>query len=116
MSRAQTALRPDKIAHSTAIWNVRVAGRTLPRRSRGHQARLASDRQLDAPPTPTFSSAANYFTTVNVAQSDIRPIVRGELVALDRAIRARLSRGADRMTRLHLQDALERIDRILNPE
>ncbi|SKB44777.1 protein of unknown function [Salegentibacter holothuriorum] len=51
---------------------------------------------------------------VDVAQSDIRPVVRGELKTLQNRIRRAANRG-DRLTRYHLQDALERIDLILNP-
>lgn len=54
-------------------------------------------------------------TNVNVAQSDIRPIVRGELKTLQRQIRNSMYRSGDTLTRYHLQDASERIDQILNP-
>ena len=54
-------------------------------------------------------------TNVNVAQSDIRPIVRGELQTLQRQIRNSMYRSGDTLTRYHLEDALERIDQILNP-
>ena len=54
-------------------------------------------------------------SSVDVAQSDIRPIVRGELVTLQRSIRNAANRSNDQLTRYHLLDALERIDLILNP-
>lgn len=54
-------------------------------------------------------------TRVDVAQSDIRPVVRGELVTLQRNIRNAVGRSNDQLTRYHLLDALERIDLILNP-
>ncbi|MFO7720444.1 MAG: zinc-dependent metalloprotease [Gillisia sp.] len=54
-------------------------------------------------------------SSINVAQSDIRPIVRGELVTLQRNIRNAANRSNDQLTRYHLLDALERIDLILNP-
>ncbi|CAM4276015.1 zinc-dependent metalloprotease [Gillisia hiemivivida] len=54
-------------------------------------------------------------TSVDVAQSDIRPVVRGELVTLQRNIRNAVGRSNDQLTRYHLMDALERIDLILNP-
>ena len=54
-------------------------------------------------------------TNVDVAQSDIRPVVRGELVTLQRNIRNALGRSNDQLTRYHLLDALERIELILNP-
>jgi hypothetical protein len=47
---------------------------------------------------------------LHIAQSDIRPLVREQLRLLDEEIRARLDAGvAHRMTRIHLEDALERI-------
>lgn len=52
---------------------------------------------------------------VDVSQSDIRPVVRGELNTLERQIRNSLYSSGDRLTRYHLQDALKRIDLILNP-
>ncbi|MFH4967278.1 zinc-dependent metalloprotease [Gaetbulibacter sp. M240] len=55
-------------------------------------------------------------TNVDVNQSDIRAITRAELKTLERSIRAGLNRTSNTMTRIHLQDALERIDTILNPE
>jgi hypothetical protein len=54
-------------------------------------------------------------SNVNVAQSDIRPVVRGELVTLQRSIRNAANRSGDQLTRYHLMDAAERIDLILNP-
>jgi hypothetical protein len=57
-----------------------------------------------------------YFTNVNLPQSDIRAVVRGELETLQQEIRNRLGAGTNRMTRLHLQDSLARIESILDPE
>ena len=54
-------------------------------------------------------------TAVNTSQSDIRSVARAELNTLKRDISNGLSRVSDRMSRYHLQDALERIDGILNP-
>jgi len=51
-----------------------------------------------------------------VPQSDIRPFVRGELETLKREIRAALNRGPNATTRLHLEDAIVRIDKILDTE
>jgi hypothetical protein len=51
-----------------------------------------------------------------VTQSDIRPLVRGELRALRSSVEAALPRTADRATRLHLRDVLTRIDGILDPD
>jgi hypothetical protein len=54
-------------------------------------------------------------SNVDVAQSDIRPVVRGELKRLQRDLRNNISRSRDTMTRYHLQDALERVNLILDP-
>ncbi len=54
-------------------------------------------------------------TAVNTSQSDIRSVARAELNNLKRDIRNGLSRTSNSMSRYHLQDALERIDAILNP-
>lgn len=55
-------------------------------------------------------------TSVDVSQSDIRPVVRGELINLRAGIREAIGRTPDRLSRYHLQDALERINDILDPK
>ena len=55
-------------------------------------------------------------TNVNVVQSDIRPVVRGELNNLRRSLKSAVARTSDRMSRYHIQDAIERIDLILDPK
>lgn len=52
---------------------------------------------------------------IDVAQSDIRPVVRGELKELQRDLRNNLNRSRNTLTRYHLQDALERVNLILDP-
>ncbi|PWL40461.1 zinc-dependent metalloprotease [Flagellimonas aquimarina] len=54
-------------------------------------------------------------TVVNTSQSDIRSVARAELNNLKRDIRNGMGRISDQMSRYHLQDALERIDSILDP-
>ncbi|NAS14381.1 zinc-dependent metalloprotease [Poritiphilus flavus] len=54
-------------------------------------------------------------TVVNTSQSDIRSVARAELNILQGRIRGAISRTSDQMSRYHLQDALERINLILNP-
>lgn len=55
-------------------------------------------------------------TNVDVSQSDIRAITRAELKTLEGTIRSGLARTNDTMSRIHLTDALQRIDAILNPK
>ena len=66
----------------------------------------------DAPaaPTPFFAAGPN------VSTSDIRPLVREQLRTLRDDIARRLNRGmAHRVTEAHLNDALARVDAILDP-
>ncbi len=53
---------------------------------------------------------------LNAAQSDIRPMARGELKTLQTQIRGAIGRTSDRMSKLHLEDALARIEKILSEE
>jgi hypothetical protein len=51
---------------------------------------------------------------LHIGQSDIRPLIRDQLTLLRAEIEAALERGVrDRMTRIHLEDALVRIDDVL---
>ncbi|MGB3605890.1 zinc-dependent metalloprotease [Psychroserpens sp.] len=52
-------------------------------------------------------------TAVNTSQSDIRAVVRAELKSLRGVLRS--ARGGDSMSRIHIADAIERVDAILNP-
>ena len=68
---------------------------------------------------PDIPSAFKEFvgwTDVDVSQSDIRPIAREQLQILQRDINNTVNRVRDRATRVHLVDAEQRIERILNPE
>ncbi len=47
--------------------------------------------------------------------SDVRPVLRGELRKIDREAALALPRAADQMTRLHLEDVRAEIARILDP-
>src|SRR5690606_5016722 len=51
---------------------------------------------------------------LHIAQSDIRPLIRDQLRLLDSEIESARDAGVqDRMTRIHLEDARERIARTL---
>ena len=69
----------------------------------------------EQPPIPARFRRFVSRTNVNVSQSDIRSVARAELNTLNRTIKSGLGRTSDSMSRYHLQDALERIDAILNP-
>jgi len=64
---------------------------------------------------PDFIRRRGGATTVDVSQSDIRPVVRAELSNLQRAVSRAVSRTSDTMSKYHLQDLNERIELILNP-
>ena len=53
-------------------------------------------------------------TAVNTSQSDIRAVVRAELKTLRSQLRS--ARGGDSMSRIHIADAIERINDILDPK
>jgi hypothetical protein len=55
-------------------------------------------------------------SVVNIEQSDIKAMVRGELNRLKRDIRANISKAPNTVTRYHLQDAIARIDEALDPK
>ena len=102
----------------TGIWSEVYSGQNIDRYRRNLQRayiermeHLMTEEQSEIP-----SRYRSWITRsdIDVAQSDIRPVVRGELKTLQNQIRRASNRG-DRLTRYHLQDALERIDLILNP-
>jgi hypothetical protein len=102
----------------TGIWRELSSGQNIDRYRRNLQRayiermeHLMTEEQSEIPSRyRSWISRSN----IDVAQSDIRPVVRGELKTLQSQIRRAANRG-DRLTRYHLQDALERIDLILNP-
>jgi len=100
-----------------AVWSELRTGRSIDvyRRNlqRGYLERLESLMTEDQTVPAGFSA---FITPVDVSQSDIRAQVRGQLETLKREIQADLNRRLDRETRLHLQDAVARIDEILNPD
>ncbi len=55
-----------------------------------------------------------YRKTINVSQSDIRAVVRAELKTLRSSLQS--SRISDQMSKIHLEDLVERINAILDPK
>jgi hypothetical protein len=99
---------------SGAVWSeLRGGGPIDPYRrnlQRGHLARLEYLMTED----PNIPQSGNLWSTpVRVSQSDIRAAARGELVSLRSRIAAARTRSGDAMTRLHLDDALARIDDLM---
>jgi len=61
---------------------------------------------------PGFESTLRY----NVSTSDVRALVRGELEALKRTLKAAKTSGVNSVSRYHYADAIARIDNILDPK
>ena len=55
-------------------------------------------------------------SAVNIGQSDIKAMVRGELNRIKRDIKSAVSKAPNTTSRYHLQDAIARIDRALDPK
>ena len=102
------------------IWSETRSGKSIDtyRRNlqKAHIDRLAylmtADNQRKLPDFGGYRKS----TAINTSQSDIRSVARAELNNLKRDIRNGLTRTSNSMSRYHLQDALERIDAILNPK
>jgi len=76
---------------------------------RAHIERLG-ELFADDEPTSRFGDS------VDASQSDIRAIARAELKRLQASIRAAIPRTADAMSKMHLEDALERVNNTLDPK
>jgi hypothetical protein len=100
----------------TGVWSELGNGRSINVYRRNLQRGYLERMEYLMTQSPSVPSAFSSFVTrVNVPQSDIRPFVRGQLETLKREIQRALGRNLDLTTRLHLQDAVVRIDRILDP-
>jgi hypothetical protein len=53
---------------------------------------------------------------VNLSRSDVRPVLRAELVALREELVAGIDQGTDPMTRIHTEDLVVRIDDLLGTD
>ena len=97
------------------IWTELPSGRAIDvhRRSlqRAHIERLEFLMTNNEP-----AAARRFGAIINASQSDIRPVVRGELKTLQRQITAAIGRTSDRTSKLHLEDALERVKAVLDPK
>ncbi|NRB60891.1 MAG: zinc-dependent metalloprotease [Winogradskyella sp.] len=79
---------------------------------RAHIDRLAYLMTAENQSGRTFSPYVKV-TAVNTSQSDIRAVVRAELKSLRSQLRS--ARGGDAMSRIHIADAIERVNNILDP-
>jgi len=101
------------------VWSELYNGKTIDtyRRNlqRAHIERL--DYLLnDAKSQRGFNAGYLKRSTVNIDQSDIKAMVRGELNRLKRDIKANVGKAANTVSKYHLHDALARIDMALDPK
>lgn len=100
------------------IWTELNSGSTIDtyRRNlqRSYLHRMQELMTGDVPDIPSQFREFFGITPVNVAQSDIRPMVREQLTLLEDEVEGALDDTEDRKTRLHLQDVLMRIEQILD--
>ena len=101
------------------VWTELPGGKAIDvhRRSlqRAHLERLEELLTKDAPEVPAaYRSRAG--AQITASQSDIRPVVRAELKNLERQIAAAIPRTSDRLSKIHLEDALERVNKVLDPK
>jgi len=102
------------------IWSELASGKTIDIYRRNLQ-RAYIDRMrylMTVDQQPKIMSFGRYTkgTKVTINQSDIRAAVRGELSTLKQAIKNALAKTPNRNTLYHLQDAIKRIDAILDPK
>lgn len=107
-----TDLREGVFSELSSGGNIDTYRRNLQRAYIERMAYLMTQEQ-DALPARVRSWVSR--TNVEVAQSDIRPVVRGELRVLQRDLQRAINRSRDTISRYHLQDALERVNLILDP-
>jgi len=104
----------------SGLWSELKSGKSIDtyRRNlqRAHIERLEflMKEELPAPPA-SFRSFSGY-TPINVSQSDIRPIVRGELKVLRSQLTQAMVGTTDTITKYHLDDCIQRINLILDPK
>ena len=103
----------------TGIWSELYSGRKIDtyRRNlqRAHIDRLAYLMTAENQ-SKRDGSAYVKSTAVNTSQSDIRAIVRAELKTLKNLINSSISKTSNSMNKIHLRDAVERINLILDPK
>lgn len=112
-----------------AVWREAIAGRTVDTYRRNlqraylaqaHQLLKVTDNAGWSPPRSGDLRVSNdndppLNGELKVVQSDIRPMIREQLVLLRRELQAALRNQRDRNTRIHLEDALLRIEAALAP-
>ncbi|MDR6302243.1 zinc-dependent metalloprotease [Mesonia maritima] len=108
-----TELREGIFEELNSTENINTYRRNLQRAYVDRMEYLMKNEQKEIP-----ARYRNYInrSSINVSQSDIRPVVRGELEALENELQRSLRRNRNTITEYHLKDLLKRIDLILNPK
>lgn len=108
LSEMLTDLRRDLWREAVGGQSIGLHRRMLQRAHIDRMGYLMTEDQAPAAPYPPR-------TDVLVTRSDIRPLVREELLALRQTVQRAITRSPDAMTRAHLRDAEARITTILDP-
>ena len=95
------------------IWSELSRGRTIDTYRRNLQR--AHIERLETMLTGELT-ASRFGPSFDASQSDIRSVARAELKTLQSRVRAAISRTSDRMSKIHLEDALVRINDLLDPK
>jgi hypothetical protein len=102
------------------IWSELNAGGSIDtyRRNlqRAHVERLGELMKADKVNIGGGDRAYYNAGSINISQSDVQAMVRSELKTLKSQVVASRARFGDTMSRIHLEDAIERIDAILDPK
>jgi len=87
---------------------VELPRRNLQRAYLEYMEQMLTEEQADVP--RRFRA---YRTNVDISQSDIRPLVKAELMELQKSLKTATKRSKDRMTKIHYEDVVKRIEGIL---
>ena len=100
------------------VWSEIYAGRSIDTYRRNLQRAYLDrlDYLLNEAKNQRGANSGYYKKTgININQSDVKSVARGELKRLQRDVKA-ASRKGNTLTRYHLQDVVDRIDLILDPK
>ena len=77
---------------------------------------MVNQPAASASPAAAAAPRPSGATPFSLTQSDIRSIARAQLVKLAQQLKAAAPKHANDLTRFHIDDAIARIDNILNPD
>jgi hypothetical protein len=102
------------------IWGELQSGRAIDtyRRAlqRAHVERLEFLMKGEQPAAGGFGGFGGGGTRINASQSDIPALARAELKSLRTSLNGAKARFSDRMTQAHIDDLVERINKMLDPK